>query len=124
MYRGLLDLKSHWEGNGTYLQNFWLSYTDMVDISLNTLQAVRSGNWYFLLNCISEIIRFAFACDNINYAWYLTTMLADMSTLNDDFPEIYQEFVARNFATQLDSVGNVSCCETDIVIEMFHIGVL
>ena len=90
----------------------------MVDILLNTLYAVRSGNWYLLLNCISEIIPFAFAYDNINYARYLTAMLADMSTLNDDFPEMYQEFVAGSFATQLSSAGKFSRCETDKVIEM------
>ena len=45
-------------------------------------------------------------------------MLADMSTLNDDFPEMYQEFVAGSFATQLSSAGKFSRCETDKVIEM------
>ena len=44
-------------------------------------------------------------------------MLADMSTLNDDFPEIYKEFVAGNFATQLSSVGKFSRCEKDKVTE-------
>ena len=90
----------------------------MVDILSSTLYAVRSGNWYLLLSCINGIIPFAFAYDNINYAWYLTAMLADMSTLSDDFPEIYQEFVAGNFATQLSKVGKFSRCETDKVIEM------
>ena len=49
VYRGFLDLKSQWEENCTDLQEFWLSYIDMVDILLNTLYAVRSGDWYFLL---------------------------------------------------------------------------
>ena len=70
-----------------------------------------------LLICISETIPFVFAYDNINYARYLTAMLADMSTLNDDFPEIYKEFVAGNFATQLSSVAKFSRCEKDNVIE-------
>ena len=118
VYRGFLDLKSQWEENGTDLQKFWLSYIDMVDILLNKLYPVRSGNWYLLLSCINDIIPFAFAYDNINYARYLTTMPADMSTLSDDFPEIYQEFVAGNFATQLSKVGKFSRCETDKVIEM------
>ena len=87
----------------------------MVDIFLNTLYEVRSGNWYFLLSFISEIIPFAFAYYNINYVRYLTAMLPDMSTLNDDFPEIKQKFVAGNFATQLGSVGKFIRCETDKV---------
>ena len=44
-------------------------------------------------------------------------MLADMSTLNY-FPEIYQEFLARDFTTQLSSAGKFSRCETNKVIEM------
>ena len=72
VYRGFFDLKSQWEENATDLQRFWLSYIDMVDILLNTLYTVRSRNWYLLLSCISEIIPFVFACDNINYARYLT----------------------------------------------------
>ena len=75
-----------------------------MDILLNTLHVVRSGNWYLLLSCISQIMTFAFAYNNINYAQYLTAMLADMSTLNDDFPEIYLEFIAGNFVTQLASI--------------------
>ena len=66
LYRGFLDLKSQWEENGTDLQKFWFSHIDMVDILLKTLYAVRSGNWYLFLSCISEIIPFAFAYDNIN----------------------------------------------------------
>ena len=41
-----------------------------------------------------------------------------MSTLNDDFSEIYQQFVAGNFATQLSSAGKFSRSETGQVIEM------
>ena len=75
-----------------------------MDILLNILDVVRSGNWYLLSSYISQIITLAFAYDNINYAQYLTAMLADMSTLNDDFPEIYLEFIAGNFVTQLASI--------------------
>ena len=45
-------------------------------------------------------------------------MLVDMSTLNGDFPEIYQEFVAGNCFTHLSSVGKCDHCETNEVIEM------
>ena len=71
-----------------------------------------------LLSCINEIIPFAFAYDDINYVRYLTTMLANMSTLNDDFSEIYQEFVAGNLTTQLSSAEKFNRCETDKVIQM------
>ena len=83
----------------------------MVDILLNTLYTVRSGNWYLLLSYISEIIPFAFAYDNINYSQYLRKMLADIATLNDGFPKIYQEFAAENIATHLSSAGKFSRCD-------------
>lgn len=121
MNTGFPDRKKRWEENDTTLQKCWLGFIGMMDILFNTLYTVRSRNWYLLSSCISVITLLAFAYNNINYVRCLTGMLS-MSTLNDDFPEICQEFVARNFATQLDSVGKVSCCETDIVIEMLHIG--
>ena len=38
-------------------------------------------------------------------------MLADISTFNDGFPKIYQEFAAENFATHLSSAGKFSRCD-------------
>ena len=40
------------------------------------------------------------------------------SVFDDGFPEIYQEFIAGHFAAQLSSVGKLSRCETNNVIEM------
>ena len=56
--------------------------------------------------------------DNINYARYLTAMFSEMLTLEDDFPKIYEEFVAGNFAGQLSNNGRFSRTEPDEVIEM------
>ena len=60
----------------------------MTEILLNTIDAVRSGSWDLLLECIREMLPYCFAYDHINYARYLTYFLGDMSQLNKSFPEI------------------------------------
>ena len=56
--------------------------------------------------------------DNTNYGRYQAAMFSEMLTLEDDFPEIYEEFVAWNFAVQLSNDRKFSRTEPDKVIEM------
>ena len=116
VYDNFIDLKLKMSNDGKTLQAFWISYIEMVDLLLNTIYSVRSGKWELLLECIRDIIPFAFAYDNLNYARYLTGMLGDMLALPTDFPEIYQEFIQGNFAAQLSN-NKFSKSETDKVIE-------
>ena len=119
LYREFLNIKVEWGRNkNNTLRKFWLSFIDMVDLLLNTIYAVRSGSWLLLLECIREIIPFTFAYDHINYARYLTPMLGDMLQLEVDFPEVYEQFIAGNFAAQLSDYQSFSRSETDKVIEM------
>ena len=90
----------------------------MVELLLNTILSVRSGDWHRFMTCVKDIIPYTFAYDNINYGRYLTAMFSEMLTLEDDFPEIYEEFVAGNFAAQLSNHGRFSRTEPDKVIEM------
>ena len=83
------------------LQTFWMSFLGMIERLLNTIYAVRAGNWELLLECIRKILPYTFAYDNINYARYLTAMLTDMLQLPEIFPEVYKEFMNGNFAAQL-----------------------
>jgi len=69
------------------------------------------------LECIREVIPFAFAYDHMNYSRYLSVMLSDMLSLENDFPEIHRQFSQGNFAAQLTE-GVFSRTETDKVIEM------
>ena len=89
----------------------------MVELLLNVIYACRAGLWDLLLECIREIIPFAFAYDNINYARYLSVMLGDMLALETEFPEIYEQFLLGNFTAQI-SDGVFNRVETDKVIEM------
>ena len=63
----------------------------MVEILLDTLYAIRTGNLDLYLECIGDIISYTFSHDNFNYAHYLTPMfgimliLISMNTLNKAF---------------------------------------
>ena len=90
----------------------------MVDVLLNTLYAVRTGDWTLLLECIRDITTYAFAYDNYNYARYLTPFLAEMIALETAFPEVYTEFINGNFVVQLSDFNPFGKVEPDKVIEM------
>ena len=106
------------ESNSSTLQRFWISFIDMIELLLNTIYSIRSGQWELVLECVREIIPFAFAYDHHNYSRYLTIMLGDMLKLPEDFPEVYEEFMKGNFAAQLLENRKFSRSETDKVIEM------
>lgn len=116
-YTEFLDFREALE-NGSPLQRFWMSFLEMSEILLNTIYSLRSGHFELLVECIRLIIPFAFAYDHVNYARYLTAMLADLLKLPDEFPNIYEEFMNGNFVAQLTDGTKFSGVETDKVIEM------
>ena len=75
----------------------------MIDVPLNTLYAVRTGDWTLLLECIRDIVIYAFSYDNYNYDRYLTLFLAEMIALGTDFWKVYTEFLNGNFVVQLSN---------------------
>ena len=113
MYNKFLDAREKLK-SGEPLQKFRMSFLEMVELLLNTIYAIRLGNWELLLECIRNILPYTFSYDNINYARYLTAMLADMLQLPEDFPEVYKEFMNGNFAAQLTDGSKFSRVETDI----------
>ena len=108
VYHNFLDIKMKWEETGNDLQKFWLTFIGMVELLLNTILSVRFGDWHLFMTCVKDIITYTFAYDNINSARYLTAMFSEMLTLEDNFPEIYEEFVAGNFAVQFCNHGRFS----------------
>ena len=89
----------------------------MVGLMLNIIYSCRLGRWELLLEFIREVIPYAFAYDHVNYAQYLTVMLGEMFSLEEQFPEVYHQCIPGNFAAEL-SDGVFSRVETDKVIEM------
>ena len=95
-----------------------MSFLEIIELLLNTIYAFRAGNWELLLECIWNALPYTFAYKNINYARYLTAMLADMLQLPEDFPQVYEEFMNGNFAAQLTDGSKFSRVVTDKIIEM------
>ena len=90
----------------------------MVELLLNTILSVRTGDWQLFVICVKDLISYTFTYDNINNTRYLTAIFSKMLTLEDDFSEIYEEFMAGNFAIQLSNDGRFSRTERDKLIEM------
>ena len=82
-FRRLLDmyinLKQTWINSLHGIIKFWLSCVEMIELLLNTIYAVRTGNWDLLLECAREMIPYYFAYNSVNYARYLT-INKDMKT--------------------------------------------
>ena len=89
----------------------------MVELLLNTVYATRTEDWDLLLECVRDIVRYAFAYNNYNYARYLTSWLSEIFTLETSHPEVYQEFKKGSFSVQLSETNPFKRCEPDRVIE-------
>ena len=93
-----------------------MSFLEMIQLLLNTIYALRAGDWLLLIECIRLILPYTFGYDHVNYARYLTAMLENMLRLAEDFPDVYKEFLNGNFVAQLTSDSKFSQVETDKVI--------
>jgi len=71
------------------VQQFWMSYLQMIELPPSTIYSVRLGKWNLLLECIRKIIPFAFVSDHTNYARFMPAMLGEMFELEKKFPEIH-----------------------------------
>ena len=95
-----------------------MGFLEIIELLLNTIYAIRAGNWELLLECIWNILPYTLAYKNINYTRYLTAMLTDMLQLPEDFPEVYEEFTNGNFVAQLTDGSKFSRVVTGKIIEM------
>ena len=79
-----LDLRIRLNSLEFKLQQFWMSYLQMVELLLSMIYSVRLGTWDLLLEHIRKIIPFAFVYDHVNYARYLPAMLGEMLELENN----------------------------------------
>ena len=133
-WRDDLDLENLWQESclqGARI-NFWMQeknwrmmnsyensgcFLQMVELLLSTNYSIRYGDRKLLLQCITKILPYTFAFDHINYVRYLSVMLADKLLLPNDFPDVYKNFVRRNFAAQLTAISAFLRIKTDKVME-------
>ena len=73
----------------------------MSEILLGIIRASREGNWPLHLISVRKMIPWSFAYDRTNYARYLPVYFAQMSMLQNDFPDVYNHFQAGGFSVQL-----------------------
>ena len=72
-------------------------YMRMVMEMLAFIRAVRTGDWSLHLITLEMFTKYFFAHDKINYARMIPVYLAEMSSLNEADPEIYEEFIQGNW---------------------------
>ena len=117
-YHLFLDYKTKMRSDGSQLTQFWITFLDMVEVLLNTVYATRAGRWVLLLESYRDIIPYTFAYDHLNYAKYLTSLLAELVNLDQSHPDVYQEFMIGNFSAQLSSNNSFGRTELDKMIEV------
>ena len=69
----------------------------MMELLLSLIYSFHLGKWDLLVECILSVIPFTFAYDHINYARYLSALIGDMLSLEDDYPDIYEGSRLMNF---------------------------
>ena len=72
-------------------------YMRMVMEMLAFIRAVRTGDWSLHLITLEMFTKYFFAHDKINYARIIPVYLAEISSLKESDPEIYEEFIKGNW---------------------------
>ena len=68
------------------------------------IRASREGNWKLHLASLDSFVKYFFAHDLHNYARYIPIYLAEMSSLEERDPEIWQYLDAGNFSVQKNAI--------------------
>ena len=102
---------------GGQLAEFWLSFIEMVEILLNSIYATQTSNWFLLLEYCRDMMPYTFAYDYLN-AKYLPPILAELTELEETYPEVYTEFIAGNLSAQLTFKNTFGRIEMGKVIEV------
>ncbi|XP_028410461.1 uncharacterized protein LOC114533074 [Dendronephthya gigantea] len=82
---------------------YWLSFLEMVDILLEFVRATRVGDWSLHLSSVRRMLPWIFAYDRVHYSRYLPIYWLEMLNLPTSNPDIHEQMVAGNFATQRTS---------------------
>ena len=99
------------------LAKFWISFLEMIEVLLNLIYAICSGNWNLYIKIVRSTLPWFFAYDRQNYSRYLKAHYYDLAFLNISHPEIYREFPNGNSSIQLFASSPFARMEMDKVIE-------
>lgn len=95
---------------------FWQTFLDMVQILLDFIRAVRTGDWDMHLQTCQRMLVWIHAYDRVNYSRHFTYYWASQQNIQEKFPTIYQEFKNGNFSTKR-TPGKFNMLPPDQVIE-------
>ena len=89
----------------------------MVEVRLNIIYAIRSGNWNLYKESIHRALPWFFAYDRHNYSKYLTMHYHELLHLEHSHPDVYTQLQGENFSVQLSKKNPFGRMEADKVIE-------
>ena len=99
------------------LAKLWISFLEMIEVLLNLIYAIRSGNWNLYIKTVRSTLPWFFAYGRQNYSRYFKAYYYDLAFLNISHPEIYREFPNGNFSIQLFASSPFAGMEMDKVTE-------
>ena len=83
------------------------SFLQMVDLLLNMIHFIRTGNWDGYLETIFEFLPYCFALNRHNYARNLSFYYIDMIALKRRLPKAYQYLEEGGFTGSLSGSPQV-----------------
>ena len=95
---------------------FWEEYCSMVDTTLQSIKADRTGNWNLHLSAVAAMTPHFFAMDRLNYSRWLPIYLIDMHRLESKHTRVHQAFLSGEHSISR-SAQPFSQMSTDMALE-------
>ena len=85
------------ENSMNKMQRFIINYFKQFETILLYIRATRERNFLLHIESTEELIKYFFAHDHLNYARLLPLYLASMHDTKENYPDVWDEFLAGNF---------------------------
>ena len=82
----------------SFMFAFWDEYLEMVSLMRTFIRAERPGDWSLHLNATAGMMPYFCSMDRMNYSRWLPVYIADMNSLPEMHPVVYEEFMNGNHA--------------------------
>ena len=102
--KNFLEVQARFDSSLQNIGNFLRNFMKMVENLILFIRASREGNWKLHLASLDSFVKYFFAHDLHNYARYIPIYLAEMCSLEESEPEIWQYLDAGNFSIQKTKV--------------------
>ncbi len=92
-------------------------YMRMIMQLLAFIKSVRTGDWILHLESLELFTKYFFAHDLLNYARMIPIYIAEMGSLKESSPEVYEEFVNGNWVVNKNSEAPFCAVGADTALE-------